>query len=502
MTALSFTRLLAAGALVAACTSPPGSLPSSPDGGSGNDNPTLYGICTAAGSAEATLGMFVSGTFGFTLPAPAGQKQEITLTVLNSGAAPATQMTDLTPQSSTLSYKGGTYPGTGGTCADKLDVAATCTLVIELVAPAMGRQTSLVVIQYYDGVIFTTDAHQVEAVAVTGSFATASHAPLPAMPQNGGQQPLSKVNFVTVSFSDTPDDGDIKTFGDWIVTSSYWLTVGKDYGVGAGTHQHVKLSDPTPDTLIDKDFSSYVDQKVASGVLPSAPQSVYSFFLSSATTVTTVANAGGWHNRTGGGHDYAVILPGCSSAAADIMAQYAFVAAHELSEAATDPSPTSGYNFGFGESEVADLCDGASMQDSYVLPTIWSNSSAAKGGDPCVPAAGTPYVDVDPSPKSVSIPATKGASVEVTLTGWSTARVGDWIVQATVSGQSAGSFTATLSPTATDLLNNGETVKLTVTTDGSAAAGSTAVVEVTSLAPMGAAASVQGVQFIPVTVSK
>ncbi len=500
MNGSSLAGWIGVAAVLAACSSSSGASPDAGGGGSGST--TLYGVCSAGGGApEATLGMFVSGTFGFTLPVPAGQMQEVTLTVLNSGSGSATQMTDLTPQSSTLSYKGGTYPGTGGTCGDKLGAGSTCTLVIDLVAPATGRQTSLVIIQYYDGVIFTTDAHEVEAVAVAGTFTTATHAPLPAMPQNGGQAPLSKVNFVTVSFSDTPDDSEIDTFGGWLVTSSYWLTVGKDYGVGAGTHQHVKLSDSTPDTVIDGDFASYVDQKVASGELPSTPQSVYAFFLSPATTVTDVADAGGWHNRSAGGHDYAVILPGCSSDPGAILDQYTFVAGHELAEAATDPSPLSGYDFGFGEGEVADLCDDTSIQDTYAVPTIWSNTAASKGGDPCVPSTGLPYIDVDPSPGHLSIPATAGASVDVTLTGWSTALVGDWLLEVSMEGQSAGAFTATLDPTATDLINNGETVKLTVTTDGSAKAGSTAIVEVSSYAPSGADASVQGVQLIPVTVA-
>jgi hypothetical protein len=190
------------------------------------------------------------------LPVPAGATQDITLTVLNSGSAPATQIVDLTPPSTTLTYKGGTYPGTGGTCADTLDAGASCTLVVTLVAPTMGRRTSLVVLQYYDGVVFTTDAHQIEAVATTGAFATAPHAPLPAVPQHGGLAPFGNVNLVTVSFSDTPEDSAIQSFGDWVITSNYWLTVGQDYGVGAGTHQHVRLTDPTPDTVVIDDFAS------------------------------------------------------------------------------------------------------------------------------------------------------------------------------------------------------------------------------------------------------
>jgi hypothetical protein len=496
MNRLSVACGVVAVALLAACSHSAGSHGGS-DAGSAA---TLYGVCPASGLAEASLGMSTPGVYGFTLPEPAGQTQDVTLTVLNGGAAPATQMVDLTPQSSTLSYKGGTYPGTGGNCADTLDVGASCTLVVTLVAPMTGRQTSIVVLQYYDGVVFTTDTHQVETVAITGPFATATHAPLPTMPQNGGQPPLDSVTFVSVTFSDTPGDGDIHTFGDWLVTSSYWLTIGQDYGVGAGTHQHVQLSYSTPETVIDEDFAAYVDSEIASGALPEVTQGVYGFFLSSATTVTDVPNAGGWHNRTAAGHDYAVILGGCSSDPTAVLNQYTFVAAHELIESATDPSPRSGYSFGFGEGEVADLCNVTTTQNGYAVPTIWSNSAAAAGGDPCVPATGQPYIDVDPSPPSLSIGSSAGATASATLTGWSTAQVGDWLLQVAVVGSSAQAFQATLDPTATDLLDNGETVKLTVTTDGSAGPGSSAIVEVTSYAPSGAT-SIQGVQLIPVTVA-
>ncbi len=493
--AAPFGVVLGAAAVLAACSHSAGS-PEASDAGSGA---TLYGVCPVAGPPEANLGMSTPGVYGFTLPVPAGQTQDVTLTVLNSGTGPATQMVDLTPQTSTLSYKGGDYPGTGGDCADHLDAGASCSLVVTLVAPATGRQTSLVVIQYYDGVVFTTDAHQVEAVAVTSPFVTATHAPLPAMPQNGGQAPLDSVTFVTVSFADTPEDGDIQTYGDWLVTSSYWLTIGNDYGVGAGTHQHVHLSDSTPGTVTDRDFADYVDSKIADGSLPEVSEGVYAFFLSGATTVTDVPTADGWHNRSAAGHDYAVILAACSSDPAAVLSQYTFVAAHELIESATDPSPLSGYSFGFGEGEVADLCDVPTTQGGYSVPTVWSNSAAAQGGDPCVPSTGAPYVDVDPAPATLSIGSSQGASVAVTLTGWSTAQVGDWLLEVSVVGPAAYALTPTLDPMATDLLNDGESVQLTVTTDGSAAPGSTALVEVMSYAPSGADASVQGVQLIPVT---
>jgi hypothetical protein len=463
-------------------------------------NVTVFGVCPAGTLPEASLGMTTQGAYGYTMPVVAGQTSDVTLTVINRGAVEATQMVDLTPHTPALSFKGGTYPGVGGTCADTLKPGATCDLVVSLVAPASGRQTSLVIIQYYDGLVYTTDTHQIEAVATAAPFATTKHAPLAPMPQHGGPT-YPHVSLVTASYSDTPHDAEIQTFGDWLVKSTYWAAIGMDYGVSAGTHSHVKLPIATPATLSNSDIGSYVDAAVKAGTLPQpTAQTVYEFFLSAAATADNVPNAIGWHDRSPAGHAYAVILPGCSSAAADILNTYSFVAAHELIEAATDPAPNSGYSFGFGQGEVGDLCNVLTMQGGYAVPTIWSNSAAAAGGDPCVPATGRTYVDVDPAPASVSVGAQAGASASVTLTGWSTAQVGDWLVQASVVSGSSG-ITAALDPMATDLVNNGETLQLTVTNDGSAAGGSSALVQVVSIAP-GLTSDLQGIQLIPVTVSK
>ena len=69
----SFAVGIGAAAVLAACSSTSGS---TGPGGSGSSSSSLYGICSSGPSApEATLGMFVSGEFGFTLPLPAGQMQ-------------------------------------------------------------------------------------------------------------------------------------------------------------------------------------------------------------------------------------------------------------------------------------------------------------------------------------------------------------------------------------------------------------------------------------------
>ena len=230
------------------------------------------------------------------------------------------------------------------------------------------------------------------------------------MPQNGGQAPLGNVSFVTVSFSDTRRIVHIQTFGDWLVGSGYWLAVGKDYGVGAGTHQHVQLDDPTPDTIIDHDFASYVDEKIASGALP--PD------LAERVRVLSVERDDDDGRRRRGWMAQPQprrvtitrsFFPVARRIPAAILDSYTFVASHELIEAATDPTPLSGYDFGFGEGEVADLCDGPTTQDGYSLPTIWSNTAAGAGRRSLRPGLGLSVRRRrSRRPPQVSIPSQRG----------------------------------------------------------------------------------------------
>jgi hypothetical protein len=453
---------------VSACTSSPSSTPTFDAG-------TLYGLCVSPGTPVATLAMRNDGNVGYTVPIAAGQTEPLSLTLINYGNAPAVQIQDLTPKSPWLSYVGGSYPGTGGTCGTSLAAGQTCALRMTARGPKT-KETALVLLQYDDGIAVQVDTHIVSLAPFQGSFKPISRSLPPLMTSHGGRV-LDKVHLVTVSFSDTPEVDAILAFGDWVVTSSWWSTVGKDYGVGPGTHEHVTLSDPTPSTLVDAEFAAVIDSEVATGVLPAGPENVYMFFFSSAATVSSIAYSG-WHHASPGGNVYAVITSACAPSPSEIQAAYTFVGAHELIEAATDPDPLTGYTFDFDEGEVADVCNQFITVDGRAVPTIWSLSAAAAVDNPCVPSAGDAQINVS-APSQVSLKGS-GNSTSVQLTGWSSTRVGDWIVRASVSGDYASSVSATLQTDGTSYINDGESVTLKLATDGTVPAGTRLIVEVTS----------------------
>jgi hypothetical protein len=222
------------------------------------------------------------------------------------------------------------------------------------------------------------------------------------------------------------------------------------------------------------------------------------FFYTPVTAYpSAMASAGGWHAWVVNGSShlaYANIKPACAGTAGR-----AFVAAHELIEAATDSG--SGDRFGFVQSEVGDLCDGKYQSSAgYLLPTIWSNAAAAAGGDPCVPALGGPFFDVSVAPLGPQTVA-PGATATLTLTGWSTAPVGDWRVggaaqpKVVAEGAPDGTFTVSLPQ---DMINNGRQITMTVAAAPDAVAGATATIALVSHDRLGGTKG--RLQLITVTV--
>jgi hypothetical protein len=161
-------------------------------------------------------------------------------------------------------------------------------------------------------------------------------------------------------------------------------------------------------------------------------------------------------------------------------------ASHEFIEAATDPFPDTNTGYGltdpadpwtFTGGEVADLCEEQNTEESgFGAQRIWSNAAAKAGGPPCVPVPpSTVLYDVSPSPSKTQLVAA-GASVTFTLTGFSTAPVSPWNLQAWVGE-------ATFQPTlelSTAKIDNGGTATLKVTVPTNAASMGYADLFVTS----------------------
>ena len=79
-----------------------------------------------------------------------GTINDHTFTVSNTGSASATSVA-ATALSAPYSFKGGTYPGTGGNCAATLAGSATCTIVVTYAPTAPGFTTTALALAYFDG---------------------------------------------------------------------------------------------------------------------------------------------------------------------------------------------------------------------------------------------------------------------------------------------------------------------------------------------------------------
>lgn len=118
------------------------------DNGSGSTIHLTKGI-QGTGIISALLGISDSPTYDYGSH-PIGSATDATLIVTNSGGSVATALA-LSGLAAPLNYKGGSYPGTAGTCATSLAASATCTLVITFSPTASTVSNATLFIAYNDG---------------------------------------------------------------------------------------------------------------------------------------------------------------------------------------------------------------------------------------------------------------------------------------------------------------------------------------------------------------
>ncbi len=82
------------------------------------------------------------------LPTSAAVERAITLT--NNGASLIVNLVGTTPLTTRFSYKGGAYPGTGGTCTSSLAAAANCTIIVTASSSTAGTFTDQLSFTYTD----------------------------------------------------------------------------------------------------------------------------------------------------------------------------------------------------------------------------------------------------------------------------------------------------------------------------------------------------------------
>ena len=75
-------------------------------------------------------------------------------------------------------YKGGAYPGVGGTCAGSLASGSACTIIVTYSPAVVGVDTDTIELDYFDGVNTQTSLRDLTGTGVVPAFLTITEAPL------------------------------------------------------------------------------------------------------------------------------------------------------------------------------------------------------------------------------------------------------------------------------------------------------------------------------------
>lgn len=305
-------------------------------------------------------------------------------------------------------------------------------------------------------------------------FTPAPHAPMPRVfPHNGTV--LANLRLVTLAF-DGYDTAMVDRFGDAIVGSSWYTTVGAEYGIRAGSHNPTVTLGAAPASLTRAAIEDLLKQCIAADSRLPKPtvgshQLLYMVFIPSAATRGTDASAG-YHFSTSFGtakFPFAVVIDDGSGPAALTVA-----AARLLINAVTNPYQPNddGYYadppkidpWSLVRREVADLCDGQRLvtEGDLTLPQVYSDVAARAGRSPCKPSSpDDTWSDVSAEPSTMrEIP--RGGMVTFVLTGWSTQEVPSWELRTRVADFSQLSEDQMQPVLSDNVINNNMTVKLTL----------------------------------------
>ena len=132
-------------------------------------------VVQGTGAAPASLTISDGATFDYGTLA-AGGTADKSFTISNSGGVPATDMTG-GGLAAPYAFKGGTYPGTGGTCAATLNASATCSVVVTYNPTAIGSHSDTIELTYTNGVSTTLTTRAVQGAAVAPALLSLSDGP-------------------------------------------------------------------------------------------------------------------------------------------------------------------------------------------------------------------------------------------------------------------------------------------------------------------------------------
>lgn len=122
---------------------------------------------SGTGGALATLTLSDGPTFDFGTVAKSYSRDRL-FTVTHGGSGPATAISG-EPLSAPFSYKGGSYPGIGGTCGSVLGVSGSCLVAVTFNPTTAAGSTGTLTLNYHDGSSATTSSR-----ALAGNGASVS----------------------------------------------------------------------------------------------------------------------------------------------------------------------------------------------------------------------------------------------------------------------------------------------------------------------------------------
>lgn len=266
---------------------------------------------------------------------------------------------------------------------------------------------------------------------------------LPQLRDHGGVK-LTSPRIVTIVAANDALAGDLFGFSDRLPTSQWWRTMQQEYSLGPATSVHV-VGPAITGPLTNDQMIAYIQNVIASGGPARDGQTFYMLYLPDGS-----GNAGpfpfqAYHSTfpDGGPDAWGVISRVFVFGGGETQLQaMTRVASQLFVEAATDPqytgwrldppgSPISSsspwQSEQLGVIENGDLCEGARWfegNDEY--QRVWSNTAAAAGGDPCVPAR--PGVNLGTLADADWHPITASSTINVPITGWAPAATDNWLV--------------------------------------------------------------------------
>jgi len=142
----------------------------------GATNQTVNRDIEGSGVTPASLSINEAPIFDYGSPV-LGSQTDHTFNISNTGGFPASSIVGggLLPP---YEFKGGSYPGTGGSCAGTIAAGSTCSIVVTYSPTVVGVDNDTIEIDYFDGVNSQTATRDITGTGVVPAFLTLSEAPL------------------------------------------------------------------------------------------------------------------------------------------------------------------------------------------------------------------------------------------------------------------------------------------------------------------------------------